>query len=70
MTELDPHLHTRINRFCEIGDTLAAEGKYNDAVAAYQYAWNLPPKKTGKRQHGYRPPLAMPISSAAITPLR
>ena len=43
MTELDPHLHTRINRFCEIGDTLAAEGKYNDAVAAYQYAWNLLP---------------------------
>ena len=43
MTELEPHLHTRINRFCEIGDTLAAEGKYSDAVAAYQYAWNLLP---------------------------
>ena len=42
-TELDPHLHTRINRFCEIGDTLAAEGKYSDAVASYQYAWNLLP---------------------------
>lgn len=42
-TELDPHLHTRINRFCEIGDTLAEDGKYSDAVAAYQYAWNLLP---------------------------
>ena len=34
--ELDPHLYTRINRFCEIGDTLAEEGKYNDAIASYQ----------------------------------
>ena len=42
-TELDSHLHTRINRFCEIGDTLAEEGKYSDAVASYQYAWNLLP---------------------------
>lgn len=42
-TELDPHLHTRINRFCEIGDTLAEEGKYSYAVASYQYAWNLLP---------------------------
>ena len=41
--ELDPHLYTRINRFCEIGDTLAEEGKYSDAVASYQYAWNLLP---------------------------
>ena len=41
--ELDPHLYTRINRFCEIGDTLAEEGKYNDAIASYQYAWDLLP---------------------------
>ena len=43
MTELDSHLHIRISRFCEIGDTLAEDGKYNDAVASYQYAWNLLP---------------------------
>lgn len=43
MTELDTHLHTRISRFCEIGDTLAEEGKYGDAIASYQYAWNLLP---------------------------
>ena len=43
MTELDSHLHIRISRFCEIGDTLAEEGKYSDAVASYQYAWNLLP---------------------------
>ena len=43
MTELDPHLHTRINRFCEIGDALAEDGKYSDAVVSYQYAWNLLP---------------------------
>ena len=42
-TELDPHLHTRINRFCEIGDALAEDGKYSDAVVSYQYAWNLLP---------------------------
>ena len=41
--ELDPHLYTRINRVCEIGDTLAEEGKYNDAIASYQYAWDLLP---------------------------
>ena len=40
---LDPHLHTRIRRFCEIGDTFAAEGKYPQAIEAYQYAWNLLP---------------------------
>jgi hypothetical protein len=43
MTELAPHLHTRINRFCEIGDALAEDGKYSDAVVSYQYAWNLLP---------------------------
>jgi hypothetical protein len=43
MTELDSHLHTRISRFCEIGDTLAEDGKYSDAVVSYQYAWNLLP---------------------------
>ena len=41
---LDPHLHTRINRFCEIGDTLAAQGEYPQAIEAYQYAWNLLPE--------------------------
>ena len=41
---LDPHLHTRINRFCEIGDTFAAQGEYPQAIEAYQYAWNLLPE--------------------------
>ena len=41
---LDPYLHTRINRFCEIGDTFAAQGEYPQAIEAYQYAWNLLPE--------------------------
>jgi len=41
---LDPHLHIRINRFCEIGDTFAAQGEYPQAIEAYQYAWNLLPE--------------------------
>ena len=43
MTELDSHLHIRISRFCEIGDTFAAQGEYPQAIEAYQYAWNLLP---------------------------
>ena len=41
---LDPHLHIRINRFCEIGDTFAAQGEYPQAIEAYQYAWNRRPE--------------------------
>lgn len=41
---LDPKLHARISRFCEIGDTFAAQGGYQQAIEAYQYAWNLLPE--------------------------
>jgi hypothetical protein len=44
MAELDPTISKRLQDFCAEGDRLAADGKYKDAIAAYNQAWTLSPE--------------------------
>ncbi|XVN16207.1 hypothetical protein QZH47_09475 [Pseudomonas corrugata] len=41
--ELDAGLHESIKDLCGSGDQLAEEGRYEDAIAKYNSAWQLVP---------------------------
>jgi tetratricopeptide (TPR) repeat protein len=42
--ELDPATHEEIKRLCRMGDALAEQRKYDEAIAEYTKAWNLVPE--------------------------
>jgi tetratricopeptide (TPR) repeat protein len=44
MSELSDDLHTEIQKLCSVGDALANDGKYSDAIPTYWTAWDLLPE--------------------------
>lgn len=50
MPHLDPLLHQRITRFCEMGDDFAANGQYLQAIDAYRAARQLLPEPQAQWQ--------------------
>ncbi|NWB32034.1 tetratricopeptide repeat protein [Pseudomonas gingeri] len=42
--ELDVSVHKKIKSFCEAGDRLAEQGRYQEAVGEYNNAWILVPE--------------------------
>lgn len=41
---LDDRIYEEINNLCLFGDNLAAEGRYEEAIAEYNKAWKLTPE--------------------------
>lgn len=42
--ELDSNTHDKIKALCTSGDQLASAGRYEDAIAEYNEAWDLVPE--------------------------
>lgn len=42
--ELEPSVHQRIMKICEIGDRYVEEGDLSEAIARYREAWSLIPE--------------------------